>query len=119
MGVTIKQIKMALAAAYGKQTYAAKKLNITYNAIYDRIKKSPDLQRYLIALEETNLDFTEIALMKGIKKGDAQLIKYHLNTKGRKRGYGEHSELKLSGELKTNAPQFNVNFTSNPKSDGD
>ena len=119
MGVTIKQIKAAMKASYGKPTYAASQLGITYSALYERIQRSKDLQRYIEGLEEYNLDFTEIALMKGIKKGDAQLIKFHLNTKGRKRGYGEKTELELSGEVKGDSPQFHVNFTSTPNNDGD
>jgi hypothetical protein len=119
MAVTIKQIKQALKSSFNKPVYAAEKLGITYNALYDRVQKSKDLQRYREELDERNLDFTEIALMKGIKKGDSQLIKYHLNTKGRKRGYGEKTEVELSGEVKGNSPQYHVNFTSNPKNDGD
>ena len=70
-------------------TYAAKKLNVTYNAIYARVQKSPQLQRTLAEVQESYLDMTEHALIKKIKDEDLGAICFFLKCKGRKRGYVE------------------------------
>ena len=48
---------------------------------------------------EHSLDFTESQMFKQIQDGDGPMIRYHLSTKGKHRGYVERQERKQSGEV--------------------
>ena len=60
-------------------------------------------QRYVNRWEETRaayadeceraLDMSESQLLKAVQAGDGQMIRFHLMTKGKNRGYVERSEL--------------------------
>jgi len=87
--LTIKQIEDGMRATGGFLTYTAKKLGVTYNAIYARIQKSPQLQRTQLEIQESYLDLSEHALIKKIKDEDLGAIIWHLKCKGKSRGYRE------------------------------
>ena len=90
MALTIKQIDDALRATGGFVTYSAKKLNVTYAAIYARIQKSPQLQRTLKEVKESYLDLAEHKLITKVKDEDLGAIIWYLKCQGRGRGYVEN-----------------------------
>ncbi len=87
--LTIKQIDEGIRSAGGYLTMTAKKLGVTYNAIYARIQKSSQLQRTLEEIQESYLDLSEYSLMKKIRDEDLGAICFHLKCKGKSRGYIE------------------------------
>jgi len=87
--LTIKQIDDGIRATGGFLTYTAKKLGVTYNAIYARIQKSPQLQRTQAEIQESYLDLGEHSLIKKMKDEDLGAICFFLKCKGRGRGYQE------------------------------
>lgn len=105
---TISQIEEALTKAYGMQTYAAEMLGITYQALWDRIRKSERLQNYIKKIEEKCIDMSEVALMKNIKAGKEASIFFHLKCKGKGRGYIEKVALDHSGEIKGGGTTVNI-----------
>jgi hypothetical protein len=89
--LTISQIDNGMRATGGFLTYTAKKLGVTYNAIYARIQKSPQLKRTQAEIQESYLDLTEHSLIKKIKDEDLGAICFFLKCKGKSRGYVEKS----------------------------
>ncbi len=89
MALTVKQIERALRLNGGFISQAAKSLNVTYHAIYDRIQKCPKLRRSYEEIRESNLDLAESKLLDKVKKGDLGAICFFLKCQGKKRGYIE------------------------------
>ena len=87
--LTINQIDAGMRATGGFLTYTAKKLGVTYNAIYARIQKSPQLQRTQAEIQESFLDLSEHVLIKKMKDEDLGAIIWFQKNKGRSRGYGK------------------------------
>ena len=96
MALSIKEIDDGLRVTGGFVTYTAKKLGVTYQAIYARIKKSPQLQRTINEINESYLDLTEHSLIKKIKAEDLGAICFYLKCKGKSRGYIEKQQLEHS-----------------------
>lgn len=76
-------IVSSIALKVGCDWHTAKK----YIDNYPTIKQAYDDEC------ERVLDMAETELYKAIKSGDAQMIKYFLSTKGKRRGYVERQEL--------------------------
>ncbi len=89
MALSEKQIKQALKAKAGFISQAAEALGVTYQAIYDRIKRSDDLGEYYRQIRETQLDMAESQLLKLIREGDLGAICFFLKCQGKARGYIE------------------------------
>jgi len=98
MSLSIGEIDAALRATGGFTTYAAKKLGVTYQAIYARIQKSPQLQRTLLEIRESYLDLSEHKLIQKIKDEDLGAIIWYLKCQGKNRGYREKESSKDSEE---------------------
>ena len=57
---------------------------------YERWKREdPDFERRVAQIDDDALDYVESRMFEEIKSGNAQLIKFYLETKGRARGYGK------------------------------
>lgn len=89
---TIRQFKKALREADGIMAHAAVALGMTRQAVFDRVQKSPELKRLLVTLEEELLDTGEGHITKGVKSGDKEYVRYYMERKGRRRGYGNKVE---------------------------
>jgi len=89
----IIDIERALKATGGFITYAAKKLNCSYQNIRKRIDSSPRLQQALIEINESSLDFSEHSLFQQIKDGNTAATLFHLKCKGKDRGYVEKQQI--------------------------
>jgi len=89
MALTVKQIEEALIKNGGFISRAAKKLNVTPQAIYKRVKNNKRLQEVKRNVEESNLDLAEDQLLKKIKDGNLGAICFYLKCKGKNRGYIE------------------------------
>lgn len=90
MALSINEIDKALRATGGFVTYAAKKLGVTYNAVYARIQKSPQLQRTLKETKESYLDLAEHSLITLMKDGNLGALAFYLKCQGKGRGYIEN-----------------------------
>ena len=93
MALTVKQIETALTNNGGFVSQAAKKLNVSYQAIYKRIKNNKRLQEIKLTVEESNLDLAESKLLTQIRKGNLGAICFYLKCKGKKRGYIETQQM--------------------------
>ncbi len=85
--LTVYDIEKALVKNGGFVSLTAKALGVSPNAIYSRIKKSELLQRVKKEIDEAHLDLAESKLVKGIKAGEWEHVKFMLQYKGSSRGY--------------------------------
>ena len=97
MALSESQIIEALKANAGFITGAAKMLNVTYHAIYDRIQRSEYLKNNYQEIQESHLDLAESKLLQNIKGGNLGAICFFLKCRGKSRGYIETSKHELSG----------------------
>ena len=79
----------------GVKALAAKELNTSRQNIQVRVNNSPRLQQEIADIDEENLDIGEGHLVKLLRKGDKDIVKYFLDRKGKKRGYGTKIEANI------------------------
>ena len=104
MALKIEQIEKALKLNGGFVGPAAKGLNVTYQAVYDRIKRNARLRRTLNSIRETYLDMAENALLTKVKQGDLGAICFYLKCLGKKRGYIEKPIMGDNGDMSKPQP---------------
>jgi len=97
MKATEKDIIKALEKSAGFITVAAKKLNMTHQAILYRIKHSKNLKAKKEEIDEGMKDFAESKLFKAIKADASWAICFYLKCKAKDRGYVERQELTGKG----------------------
>ena len=90
---TLEQVEAALRAADGKKSDAVKRLKCSYNCLIEYLEKYPQLEDVIDELDEEMLDLSESKLKKHIKAGTLDAIKFHLERKGKKRGYVKQQEI--------------------------
>ena len=90
---TDEEVVRAIERAKGFLTIAAKKMGVTYQAIWNRMQRSEKIRDIVEQIRESHLDFSEIKLLKNITRGDPASIFFHLKCLGKKRGYVERQEL--------------------------
>ena len=84
---TVKQVALALDAAGGFITYAARVLRCRVETVRAYIKRYPILKELVTVVKDFHLDTSEIALLKKRDAGDNTAIIFHLKCQGKKRGY--------------------------------
>ena len=85
---TEAQIKAALRQHHGAIHLAAEALGASRQALHQRVKRSKELQGYILEIEESLLDHAECGLAKAVDAIEPWAIRFVLITKGRDRGYG-------------------------------
>ncbi len=84
-------------------TPACKELGISRDTHYRWLKEDKEYKRAVKELETVALDFAESALHQQIKKGNPLSTMFYLKCRGKKRGYIEQQEVKLTGNMKFKA----------------
>ncbi len=98
-----KEILEALEKSLGIVTTACKQVGIHRDTYYEWLKKDKEFKKAVKELENVALDFAESQLHKQIAKGNPLSTMFYLKCKGKKRGYIEQQELKVSGNMKFTA----------------
>lgn len=98
-----KQILEALEKSLGIVTTACKQVGIHRDTYYEWLKKDKEFKKKVKDLENVALDFAESQLHKQIAKGNPLSTMFYLKCKGKKRGYIEQQELRVSGNMKFTA----------------
>ena len=89
----------AIKDSYGVKSDIAKRLGCDWHTADTFIKKWPETIQAYEDENESYLDMTENACIERIKKGDGQMIRFVLATKGKRRGYGtEKTPADTAGE---------------------
>ncbi len=90
---SIEQVERALRASGGFRSLAAKKLKCAVATVGKYINKYDALQIVEEEIQESHLDLSESKLISKIKSGNLDAVKFHLDRKGKKRGYVKREEL--------------------------
>lgn len=98
-----REILEALEKSLGIVTTACKQVGINRDTYYEWLKKDKDFKRKVKELENVALDFAESQLHKQIAKGNPLSTMFYLKCKGKKRGYIEQQEVKVTGNMKFTA----------------
>jgi hypothetical protein len=98
-----KAMLEALEKHLGVITTACKSVGIARSTHYEWYQKDKEYKKAVKELENVALDFAESQLHKQIAKGNPLSTMFYLKCKGKKRGYIEQQELKVSGNMKFTA----------------
>lgn len=85
--ITINAFKEAVKDSRGVISKIAEKLSVSRKAVYDFIKKFPDLQQVIDDEKEVFIDEVESQLFDKAKIGESWAIKYFLEVHAKSRGY--------------------------------
>lgn len=101
-GISEAKLIGALRKWGGMSALAAKELGITRQAVHQRVKNSATIRAAVAEMEEETLDIGEGHLIKLVRNGDKDAVKYYLDRRGKKRGYGSSVSVGLD-EAQTEA----------------
>ncbi len=96
MALTDDQIIKALDSKGGFISQAAKDLGVTYQAIWNRIKKSDKITEAYQNIKESYLDMAESKLLGQVREGNLGAICFFLKCQGKQRGYVERADIDLN-----------------------
>lgn len=91
--LSIDQIEEALRACDGLMSLTARKLKVTYQTLKNYMLKYPHLEDVVEEANEDMVDLSESKLKRHIKAGSLDAVKYHLDRKGKRRGYVRQQEI--------------------------
>jgi len=89
-----KAMITALEKSLGVVTTACLSVGISRESHYSWMKDDPEYAEAVRSIEDIALDFAESQLHKQMKDGNPTSTIFYLKTKGRRRGYTEHLEVK-------------------------
>ena len=90
--VTPSAFLAELRASLGLVSLACQKTGATFEQYESWLATEPGFAREVELIEEFALDFVECKAYEEIRKGNARLIQFFLETKGKKRGYDVRAE---------------------------
>lgn len=79
----------ALREALGIALFACKRAEVSYDEYLEWRREDPEFARQVTLIDERALDFVEGKAFEEIRNGNARLIQFFLETKGRGRGYAK------------------------------
>ena len=85
------ELLAALTDALGIALFACKRADVRYEEYLAWRRDDSEFARQVDLIEERAIDFVEGKAFEEIKKGNARLIQFFLQTKGRARGYARAS----------------------------
>ena len=94
-----KGLLVALEKALGIVTTACKSVGVDRGTFYNYYNSDPEFKAAVDELENVSLDFAESTLYGLMRDKNPAAVIFYLKTKGRKRGYTEHSSVEHSGRL--------------------
>lgn len=94
-----KQMLDALEKSLGIITSACKQVGIARSTHYEWYSKDKSYRIAVKEIENVAIDFAESQLHKQISKGNPLSTIFYLKCKGKKRGYIEQQDIKVTGNM--------------------
>lgn len=89
-----EEVLVAIEGSYGIVSQVARRLdNCDWHTAKKYIEKWESTKRAFEDENERSLDYTESQMIKAIHEGDGPMIRFHLATKGKNRGFSERHEV--------------------------
>jgi hypothetical protein len=89
----------ALEKSLGIVTTACKSVGIARSTHYEWYAKDKEYRKAVKSIEDIALDFAESQLHKQIQKGNPLSTIFYLKCRGKKRGYIEQQDIKVTGNM--------------------
>jgi hypothetical protein len=93
----------AMEKNLGIVTDSCRQIGISRDTHYRWLKEDKEYKRAIKDIENVALDFVESALLQQIKKGNPLSTMFYMKCKGKKRGYIEQQDIKVTGNMKFKA----------------
>lgn len=90
--LSMAKAEKALREHHGVILYAAEACGVSRMALYNFMQKHPELREVQQEASEVLLDIGEKHLTTAISTGDMKTIRWHLERKGKDRGYTTRTE---------------------------
>lgn len=90
---SIEQMIAALQACKGIKSQAARRLGCTTATINNYVRRYPEIAQACIDAREELVDHAEIALMKMVRDGEWNAVRFVLTTMGKQRGWQERTDV--------------------------
>ena len=87
------QVLKAIEGSFGITSKVARSLGCAWNTADSAIRRWRGTQRAFRDEVERALDLSESKLLEAVNAGDGPMIRFHLSTKGRNRGYIGRQEI--------------------------
>ena len=89
-----EEVLVAIEGSYGIVSQVARRLdNCAWHTAKKYIEQWESTRRAFEGENERSLDYTESQMIKAIREGDGPMIRFHLATKGKNRGFSERHEV--------------------------
>ena len=88
----------------GDITTTCKEIKISRWTFYAWLEKDKKFKQEIEEQDNVNLDFAENCLKKKMRDGDTRAIIFFLESKGKKRGYGNSIDVTTNGKAITHEP---------------
>lgn len=95
----LEDVTAALRSCRGLIYLAAKKLNVTRQAVHYFMNRHPELKEIVEEERGRFVDAAELALIAAVQKGQPWAVCFALKTQGRQRGYVERQEIEQAGRI--------------------
>ena len=91
--LTVEAVETAMQAVGGIKTAAAISLGVHRSTLYNFLELHPECKTFIMDIEEQTKDMAEGQILKAIKAGDMQTVRWYADRLMRERGYGHNTEL--------------------------
>ena len=95
---SLKQLEDALIAGDGHISKAAKRLKCKASTVRKYLERYPELEDLRDEIDEALIDLAETGLKAHIRSKNLDAIKFHLERKGKGRGYVKQTEVAGVGD---------------------
>ena len=85
-----------LTACGGIVLHAAERLGVARQTVHSWIAADPDLKAAHDGVSEELLDIAESNIIEKVRQGDLEATKFYLRSKGRARGWGDHTRVEAT-----------------------
>lgn len=92
------QVLEAIKGSMGIMSSIAKKLGCGWHTAERYVNKWECTKRAYQDEDNRSLDLSESKMLAAIDNGDGPMIRFHLATKGRRRGYVQKQEMEVTGK---------------------
>lgn len=97
--VSKQEILDAIPKSGGILTVIARRAGISTRSLYDYRIKWPEINEAIKDAEDETIDMAESQLVDLVKMGNLKAIRYFLDNRGKKRGWGQRQNIQLESNM--------------------
>lgn len=94
-----EEVIEAIKGSFGIMSTVAKRLGCSWYTAQKAVRRWAETRQAYEDEDNRSLDLSESKMLQSIKDGDGPMIRFHLATKGRGRGYVQKTELDVKAKV--------------------